>query len=114
MGQVAPLLMLDLVSVATQHIYIVRHGDKYSSYPACNGTHVDKDGTPCFDEKLMGNNPPLTPCGIKQANYTSDYLLRHYDINNIVVSPFTRTLQTSLPLAQALGYRLNVEPLLSE
>mmetsp|Transcript_84812 Transcript_84812/g.154621 ORF Transcript_84812/g.154621 Transcript_84812/m.154621 type:complete len:336 (+) Transcript_84812:39-1046(+) len=98
-----------------QHIYVVRHGDKYSSYPACQA----QDDKICYDQKLMGINPPLTPCGISQAAYTADWLLQQWttgagSINNIVVSPFTRTLQTSLPLAKALGKQLNVEYFISE
>jgi len=93
-----------------QHIYIVRHGDKYSSYPPCDETADDI----CFDAKVMGNNPPLTPCGRQQARYTADWLQQHARIDHVVVSPFTRTLQTALPLAEALNQQLKVEPLLSE
>merc|ERR1719265_1420454 len=96
-----------------QHIWIVRHGDKYSSYPDC------PQGQPlCYNQTLMGDNPPLTPCGILQANYTAHWLMAQSSsagpIRNIVVSPFTRTLQTSLPLAKGSGLKLKVEPLLSE
>lgn len=62
----------------------------------------------------MGNNPPLTPCGRQQARYTADWLQQHARIDNVLVSPFTRTLQTALPLAEALNQQLKVEPLLSE
>lgn len=99
---------------SVQHVYIVRHGDKYSSYPHCPG----KQGQPCYDEALMGDNPPITPCGIRQARRTAAWLQNQTassgGIQNIVVSPFTRTLQTALPLAVALGKKLKVEHLLSE
>lgn len=98
---------------AEQHIWIMRHGDKYSSYPDC------PEGKPlCFNETLMGDNPPLTPCGVKQANATADWLKDNSSayggIKNLVVSPYTRTLQTALPLAKALGLKLKIEYLLSE
>mmetsp|Transcript_10632 Transcript_10632/g.14679 ORF Transcript_10632/g.14679 Transcript_10632/m.14679 type:complete len:334 (-) Transcript_10632:280-1281(-) len=95
-----------------QHVYIVRHGDKYSSYPKCPAS----DGKLCFDEELMGDNPPLTPCGIRQASHTAKWLQgqKTGGIKNIVVSPFTRTLQTALPFAKATGKKLHVEYQISE
>lgn len=98
---------------ATQTIYIVRHGDKFSSYPPCPGMGGFISGKPCYDEKLMGDNPPLTECGIRQANATAQWLADRH-IKTIVVSPFTRTLQTALPLAKRIGKQMNVEYLLSE
>lgn len=94
---------------ADQHIYIVRHGDKSSSYPDCPGAN----GTPCYNASLVGDNAPLTECGAKQAEHTAKWL-QEKGIAEIVVSPFTRTLQTALPLAKLLGKQLNVEYLLSE
>eukprot|EP00931_Biecheleriopsis_adriatica_P119998 TRINITY_DN95149_c0_g1_i1.p1 TRINITY_DN95149_c0_g1~~TRINITY_DN95149_c0_g1_i1.p1 ORF type:complete len:348 (-),score=49.65 TRINITY_DN95149_c0_g1_i1:40-1083(-) len=110
----ATLPLPGAVVATVQHIYIVRHGDKYSSYPPCAEYH--QTGGLCYNEKLMGNNPPLTPCGIDQATYTAKWLLNqsHGGIANIVASPFTRALQTSLPLAKALGKTLHVEHLVSE
>jgi len=98
-----------------QHIYIVRHGDKYSSYkPPCPGAGGMKGGKLCFDPELMGDNPPLTDCGIHQANLAANWLQDHGEIKNIAVSPYTRTLQTALPLAKMLKLKLQVEYLLSE
>lgn len=102
-----------------QHIYIVRHGDKYSSYPPCK---VDEDpfanGNLCFSAPTMGDNPPLTPCGVRQAEHTAKWLVQDSGhrggIKNIVVSPFARTLQSALPLARALKQELKVEYTLSE
>lgn len=95
-----------------QHIWIVRHGDKYSSYPDCPAKPL------CYDKDLMGDNPPLTPCGIKQANATAKHLhdvsADFGGIKSIVASPFTRTLQTALPLARALDLAIKVEYLVSE
>ena len=118
-----------------QHIYIVRHGDKYSSYDDC--LPAGSTAMPCFNGSLMSNNPPLTPCGRKQAEHAATWVHEHAaavgGIRNIVVSPYTRTLQTALPLAkllsptaedeasrmhqfadQAAGSRLHVEYLISE
>lgn len=108
---VSPNAVISLAGTA-QHVYIVRHGDKYSSYPDCAVTN----GTLCYDKELMGDNPPLTPCGMKQAARTAEWLSNGTSgsISNIVVSPFTRTLQTALPLAKSLGKTLQVEYLLSE
>jgi len=107
------VVQLAAAASAEQHIWIMRHGDKYSSYPAC-----PKEKPLCFNETLMGVNPPLTPCGVKQAEFTADWLKANTSsfggISNIVVSPFTRTLQTALPLAKALNLTLKVEYLLSE
>jgi len=111
--QIAP--RLHFLGGASQHIFIVRHGDKYSSYPACPGQGgTTAEGRLCFDEVLMGDNPPLTDCGIKQANVTARWLQREGSIRNLVVSPYTRTLQTALPLAEALALNLQVEYAVSE
>jgi len=100
-------------SFPEQHIWIIRHGDKYSSYPDC-----PENRPLCFNKSLMGDNPPLTSCGVRQAKTTADWLKDNSSsyggIKNIAVSPFARTLQTSLPLAKALGLKLKVEYLLSE
>ena len=52
----------DGVAAGPQHIFIVRHGDKFSSYPDCQ-PHGQNTAAPCFNASLMSNNPPLTPCG---------------------------------------------------
>lgn len=102
------------VGVATkdQHFWIVRHGDKMDSYPNCPAEPL------CFNETSFGNNPSLSQCGHEQAKLMAQTLQMTSaalgGIQNIVVSPFTRTLQTSLPLAKALGLKLKVERLLSE
>ena len=92
-----------------QHISIVRHGDKYSSYPSCS---VSNGSALCYDQELMGNNPPLTPCGLQQAEQTADWLVEASraagGIQRIVSSPFIRCLETALPLAKRLGLSLNV------
>jgi len=100
-----------------QNIYIVRHGDKASSYPTCGPDGADAPPL-CYNQSLMGNNPPLTPCGIIQAKETAKYLKSAVGVGGvqyIVASPFTRTLETALPLARALLLKnIAVEPLISE
>lgn len=98
-----------LRGLPVQHIYIVRHGDKYSSYPDC----PQKGDAPCFDEPSMGDNAPLTPCGIRQAQHVAEWL-RDKDIRHVVASPYARTMQTALPIAKVFHETLKVEYLLSE
>jgi hypothetical protein len=103
-------------AAAEQWFYIVRHGDKFSSYPDCGPT-TPPEG-PCFNGSLMGNNPPLTPCGVRQSTAASTWLQRNASavggIQHIVSSPYVRSLETALPLATKLGLALNVENLVSE
>jgi broad specificity phosphatase PhoE len=106
---------------AEQHVYIVRHGDKYSSYPDCGSVGPDggDPGEPCYDPVIMGNNPPLTECGVRQAETTARWVQQELaavgGVANIVSSPYTRCLQTALPLAKLQAApRLHVEYLLSE
>jgi len=95
-----------------QHIWVVRHGDKYSSYPDCPAQPL------CFNQTLYGDNAPLTPCGLKQAGMLSSWLRSASEsiggVQHLLVSPYTRTLQTALPFAEASGLKLKVEYLLSE
>lgn len=104
------LFLATAAEATVQHIYIVRHGDKYSSYPPCP---VSTGGS-CFDEALYGDNPPLTPCGERQARYVAQ-ILTNTGIQHVVASPFTRTLQTALPIVEALNLtHMKVDNFLSE
>jgi phosphohistidine phosphatase SixA len=92
-----------------QKFYIIRHGDKYSSYPPC------PQGYPlCFNASLMGNNPPITPCGVQQAEATAEWLATNGDVQQIVASPYVRSLETALPLARKLDAKIHVENFASE
>lgn len=102
-----------------QHIFIMRHGDKYSSYPDCPGSPARQpEDVECFDAAIMGDNPPLTPCGMRQAELAAEWLVGAAGdvggLQQLVVSPFARTLMTALPLARRLGLRMQVDPALSE
>jgi len=92
-------------------VFIVRHADKFSSYPPCA---PPTSAAPCYNASLMGNNPPLTPCGFEQAEATARWLLSTASIQQIVMSPYIRTLETALPVANVTGLTLHVEYLTSE
>ena len=58
-------------------------------------------------------DPKLTPLGHAQAQQAAAALSRA-GIGRIIVSPYTRALQTAAPLARALGVRVHVNPLVRE
>jgi len=94
-----------------QYVYLVRHGDKSSSYPPCGPNSTA--GDVCYDAEATGNNCPITPCGTAQANKTAAFLADK-DISHIMSSPFARAMQTALPLAKMMGLQIAIEPMLSE
>jgi len=101
----------DLAQADVQHVWIVRHGDKYSSYHDC----VPEEQGPCHNRTLMGDNAWLTPCGVTQANMRAQLLADIApDIKQIVSSPWARALQTALPLAKSLNLKIKVDNFLSE
>ncbi|GBR07095.1 phosphoglycerate mutase [Acetobacter oeni LMG 21952] len=58
-------------------------------------------------------DPPLSAHGHTQAEGLVQALAGQ-TIQRIIVSPFTRTLQTAAPVARALGLRPSVHPLIRE
>ncbi|WP_207541218.1 histidine phosphatase family protein [Sabulicella rubraurantiaca] len=58
-------------------------------------------------------DPKLTPLGHQQAEAAAEALAGR-DIRRIIVSPYTRALQTALPVARRLGLRLTVTPTVRE
>lgn len=58
-------------------------------------------------------DPRLTPLGHQQAEAAADAMV-HESIRRIVVSPYTRALQTALPIAKRLGLGLTVTPTVRE
>ncbi len=58
-------------------------------------------------------DPRLTPLGHQQAEAAAEALARE-DITRILVSPYTRALQTAAPLARRLGLPLTVTPTIRE
>mmetsp|Transcript_84205 Transcript_84205/g.140653 ORF Transcript_84205/g.140653 Transcript_84205/m.140653 type:complete len:297 (-) Transcript_84205:111-1001(-) len=95
-----------------QHLYIIRHGDKMSKYPPCNGTE-GKASDLCYDDAQFGNNPELSDCGHRQSAWVARYLA-HKGIRIVVSSPYVRALQTAVPLAESQGLRIRVDESISE
>lgn len=58
-------------------------------------------------------DPRLTPLGAQQAEAAADALAGEA-ISRIVVSPYTRALQTALPLARRFGLPITVTPTVRE
>ena len=58
-------------------------------------------------------DPGLTPLGHEQAQNAAE-ALRGERISRIIVSPYTRALQTAAPVARALGVRVFVNPIVRE
>jgi broad specificity phosphatase PhoE len=58
-------------------------------------------------------DPPLTPLGRQQAEAASAALLPER-IGRIVVSPYTRALQTAAPIAHALRVPVLINPIVRE
>ena len=72
-------------------LVIVRHGQ------TCPAEYVNGD----YD--LPRADPPITPVGVRQARFTAEEILRMRFDGRLICSPFSRTLQTITPIAQALG-----------
>ncbi|MFM7417204.1 MAG: histidine phosphatase family protein [Alphaproteobacteria bacterium] len=58
-------------------------------------------------------DPKLTPLGQTQADEAAE-ALAHEGIRRIIVSPYTRALQTALPVARRLNLPLTVTPTVRE
>jgi glucosyl-3-phosphoglycerate phosphatase len=58
-------------------------------------------------------DPALTPLGYEQAE-TAAHQLRDEGIRRIIVSPYTRTLQTARPVAAALQLSPIIDPVIRE
>ena len=59
-------------------------------------------------------DPRLTPLGHSQAEAAAEALAGAREIRRIVVSPYTRALQTAAPLARRLGLPVLGIPLVRE
>jgi broad specificity phosphatase PhoE len=59
-------------------------------------------------------DPKLTDLGHQQAERAAAALVDAHDIRRIVVSPYTRALQTAAPLAKRLGLPVMVNPIVRE
>jgi broad specificity phosphatase PhoE len=58
-------------------------------------------------------DPRLTPLGHTQAEEAAEQL-RGRGIERIIVSPYTRALQTARPVAAALGLTVTIDPIVRE
>jgi glucosyl-3-phosphoglycerate phosphatase len=58
-------------------------------------------------------DPPLTPLGREQAE-TAVAALRHERVGRVIVSPYTRALQTGQPIARAFGVPVVINPIVRE
>ena len=58
-------------------------------------------------------DPRLTELGHTQAREAARHLCNH-DIRRIIVSPYTRALQTAHPMAAALGVPVTIDPIVRE
>jgi broad specificity phosphatase PhoE len=58
-------------------------------------------------------DPKLTPLGHSQAETAAEALAER-DIRRIIVSPYTRALQTAAPVARRLGLPLTITPTVRE
>ncbi|MCP4327013.1 MAG: histidine phosphatase family protein [Alphaproteobacteria bacterium] len=81
---------------------LVRHGESEFNV-VFSQTRIDP-GIP---------DPKLTPTGHRQARNAAA-ALAGYGITRVISSPYTRTLQTAVIIAEALGVALEIEPLVRE
>jgi len=58
-------------------------------------------------------DPKLTPLGLQQAEAAAESLA-HEGLRRILVSPYTRALQTAAPVARRLGLPVMVHPVVRE
>ncbi|WP_160120223.1 histidine phosphatase family protein [Rhodovarius lipocyclicus] len=58
-------------------------------------------------------DPKLTDLGHEQAERAAETLVSR-DVRRILASPYTRALQTALPLARRLGLSIHVTPMVRE
>lgn len=58
-------------------------------------------------------DPELTPLGHAQAREAADALAAE-GIRRVVASPYTRAIQTAMPLVESLGVPLTINPLVRE
>ncbi len=58
-------------------------------------------------------DPRLTPLGHEQAQAAAEQLAGQ-GIERIIVSPYTRALQTAYPVASALGVPVTIDPIVRE
>lgn len=97
-------------------IYLIRHGDRFDY---ANPAWLDS----AKDHGALITDPPLSALGHRQARETADHLWkmtkndndeRTHHVDEILVSPYLRVIQTACPTSEALGLPLSIENGLSE
>lgn len=97
------------IQCTTITIYLIRHGDRYD--------YANKDlwQRRSTDLGLTLRDPPLSALGHKQARETAKWFEDNkIKIDNILVSPYLRVLQTAQPLSHLQGKPMCVEYGLAE
>lgn len=95
-------------STKVSRILLIRHGDRFDYANPSWLTSAAQNGTLLTD-------PPLSALGHRQARETAHHLLEKYGkVDKLLVSPYLRTIQTSVPTAQALDVAICIEEGLSE
>ncbi len=74
-----------------QQLYLMRHGQSQAN----------------ADQVIAGSHDsPLSPTGIKQAEYAGDTAKQYFSFDLIVSSPMSRALGTARIVAERIGYPL--------
>ena len=88
-------------------IYLLRHGDRHDF------------ANPEWKEKIeackgLRSDPPLSKLGHEQARETAKKIFHNVDVDEILVSPYLRTIQTAVPLSEAKQVPISIETGLAE
>jgi len=96
-----------MASLAKTRLLLVRHGDRFDFAQKEQWQDI------CAEHGHPISDPPLSALGHTQARETAAELERR-GVELILCSPYTRTIQTAAPLADACSLRICVEPGLAE
>lgn len=103
-------------SDVVSRIYLIRHGDRFDY---ANPSWLDA----AKEHGALVTDPPLSALGHRQARETAEQLRRitktdvagkSHHVDQILVSPYLRVIQTACPASDALGLPLHVEHGLAE
>ena len=62
----------------------------------------------------LRSDPPLSKLGHEQARETAKKIFHNVDVDEILVSPYLRTIQTAVPLSEAKQVPISIETGLAE
>eukprot|EP00571_Detonula_confervacea_P017696 CAMPEP_0172312718 /NCGR_PEP_ID=MMETSP1058-20130122/18484_1 /TAXON_ID=83371 /ORGANISM="Detonula confervacea, Strain CCMP 353" /LENGTH=297 /DNA_ID=CAMNT_0013026261 /DNA_START=29 /DNA_END=922 /DNA_ORIENTATION=+ len=115
----------DAGSNVISRIYLIRHGDRFDY---ANPSWLDS----ARDNGALITDPPLSALGHRQAMETADHLWKmtknndqeenntsndhdnEHHVDQILVSPYLRVIQTACPTSNILGIPLSIENGLAE